>query len=127
MKIGINLGGVNYYTTDDPFIDRMRMAQAPNPIAKNIPMPPVDPLTGFPLAAGQLNRQIGLDPASTTDPRNYVLLCDANVASVRTPWGTMIPKDGRATIRITSSAGGVGLAHHRDGPGHKVRVHARRT
>jgi hypothetical protein len=116
MKIGINLGGVNYYTTDDPFIDRMRMAQAPNPIAKNIPMPPVDPLTGFPLAAGQLNRQIGLDPASTTDPRNYVLLCDANVASVRTPWGTMIPKDGRATIRITSSAGGVGLGITATGP-----------
>jgi hypothetical protein len=116
MKIGINLGGVNYYTTDDPFIDRMRMAQAPNPIANNIPMPPVDPLTGFPLAAGQLNRQIGLDPASTTDPRNYVLLCDANVASVRTPWGTMIPKDGRATIRITSSAGGVGLGITATGP-----------
>lgn len=114
--IGMNTGGVNYYTTDDPFIDRLPMAGPPNPVAKDIPMPGFDPLSGLPNEAGQLNRQVELDPASATDPHTYVLLCDANVASVRTPWGTMVPKDGRATLKVTSSAGGVGLAITATGP-----------
>jgi len=116
MKLGINLGGVADYATDNPYIDRLRMAQAPAPIAKGVPMPPFDPVTGFPLAAGQLNRQIGLDPASVDNPRTYVLLCDENVSSVQTVWGKMIPKDGRATIKVTSSAGGVGLGITATGP-----------
>lgn len=114
--IGMNTGSVNYYTTDDPFIDRLRMATPPNPVAKDVPMPGFDPSTGFPNEPGQLSRQVELDPASIDNPHTYVLLCDANVASVRTPWGTMIPKDGRATIKVTSSAGGVGLAMTATGP-----------
>jgi hypothetical protein len=114
--IGMNLQGPSDWTTECWYIDRMLMARAPAALNKDTPLPAFDPLTGFPTEAGIMYRAIPLDPASKAIPRDYVLLCDEGVVSVGTPWGTMKPVNGRATIRITSASLGVGLLVTSSGP-----------
>jgi len=113
---GANLGADNYYTNECPFINRLSMSSAPfNDTAA------CDPVTLLPTKAGSVSRQVPLDPIDTsivTNPtsHDYVFLCDANVASVSTPWGTVKPVNGRATFTIKSASTGVGLVITATGP-----------
>jgi len=101
MTLGMNLGGITYYSPECPFIDRMRMAG--DPLAKtgnaSLPVGAFAADTALPSAAGAVPRVAMLDPGT----HDYVILCDPTVAKVSVSGvpKAIVPADGRATFTLT--------------------------
>jgi len=99
----MNLGGVTYFASESPLIDRMRLIGDPvRPGAAPTP----DAATVLPSSAGSVARIVPLDPGL----HDYVILCDAAVAKVGINGAVRPPVVSRGRATFTANRPDVNFA-----------------
>jgi Ca2+-binding RTX toxin-like protein len=107
-SIGMNLSAVNYWGSEDPFIDRFKTSgnwyavdNSYRRIDSQIPFDSKGYPSGMPTGAKELSVQIGLDPLSAIGIDTYVLTY-AGTASFRMTGGTILSsKPGEIVFKLT--------------------------
>lgn len=117
MTIGMNLGGVNYYSPEAPLIDRMLTA---GEVSAKFTTAPYDPNTLLPAAAGNVARAIMLDPGT----HDYVILFEGPATRFVVNGTTKAPiiSGNRATFTATETTGGTQITVAASGPVTKLAV-----
>lgn len=105
-SIGINLSPVNYWSTEYPFIDRMKTAGAWNVQGGSLSSVTFDNNgypTSIPAGTASVWTMVALDPASAGTNKTYVLSY-TGTATFRIPGATIVStKPGEITFTVTGN------------------------
>lgn len=105
-SVGINLSPVNYWSTEYPFIDRMKTAGSWGVQGGSLASLTVDQNgypTKLPAGATSVSTMVALDPASAGTNKTYVLSY-SGTATFRIPGATIVSsKPGEITFTVTGA------------------------
>ena len=106
-SVGMNLAAVTYYSTQFPFIDRMKTAGSWVATGYDSSLIPLDQYgypTGFPTGSAGVYTMVGMDPVSAGTSTTYVLTYDGK-ATFDLPGAKILSREqGKITFQYASES-----------------------